>query len=270
MAYGDSSEIPDIRIIQSEILLHCHRGSAEQSKYRAEAAPDSAMTCGFLFHMSVDGRAVIYHPAERATMNVTVESRATEKVTASDDALAASKAMEEMLRELSPQDESPGARAAAPLQQWTKTAISSTSVMDRAPQFQAEIKFNIKFQDLTAIRPFATKLYHLPCVVIRSFEWSLTDATTASYQSRLRREAALDAMAKAKDYCETLGCATPRPTQLQEKLFYNGIGQGYGTTGIEYDRAENFYGGSGRYERLDFMPQDVQLIREVTVKFDAG
>lgn len=76
---------------------------------------------------------------------------------------------------------------------------------------------DIRFQHFgSEMAAFGSKVSTLPHAEISRIDWILTAPTRKSYEGRLRREAARDALEKAKDYCEVLGCGAPRPVELTE------------------------------------------------------
>nr|POF01246.1 hypothetical protein CFP56_21194 [Quercus suber] len=179
-----------------------------------------------VFAMNVSGRAEIPHAAERARINVCVASSGPNKAAVSDEVMTTAKHIEALCRELSPLDESPDAKAAAALAHWSKTGLSATSHMPAydsaadtpAPprQYDIRIDFDIRFRDFGALGGFGSTLSTLPHVEVSSITWLLTPATERSYRAQLRKDAARDALQKAHDYCEVLGCGAPRPVELAE------------------------------------------------------
>ena len=79
------------------------------------------------FSLKVTGNAVIPHPAERAVINVAVESSGQNKATVSDEVLTTAKHLETLLRQMAPSDRTPEAKQASPLAHWSKTGLTATS-----------------------------------------------------------------------------------------------------------------------------------------------
>ena len=251
------------------------------------------------FHLIVTGKSEIPHPAERAIINVSVSSSGTNKASVSDEVITTAKHIETLLSPLSPQNESPEAKASAPLAHWSKTSLSSTShvpynhknpdiTLDR--QYTASISFDIRFRDFKALGSFGTKLSSLSHVEVQNIDWRLTDATEKSFKAQLRKEAAKDAMQKARDYCEVLGCTNVRPVELREGdarasmpsgpgggLFGNSSG-GPGA-GLFAQQAPQMQmarmarrapdGDDQKSEDLAYDAQEVKMAMEITVKFQA-
>ena len=176
------------------------------------------------FVINVDGHAEIPHPAERAVINVLVASAGTNKASVSDEVLTTARHLETLLRELSPNEETPEAKAASPLAHWSKTSLSATSHVPynhqkeiyEARQFNASISFDIRFKEFKALGSFGSRLSALSHVEVPNINWILTEATEKSYRSQLRKEAARDSLQKAREYCEVMNCTNVRPVELEE------------------------------------------------------
>ena len=240
------------------------------------------------FTINVDGRAEIPHPAERALIDVVISSSGNNKASVSEEVLTTAKHVENLLGELSPQDESPEAMQAAPLAHWSKTSLTATSHVPYddnsnplARQYDASIQFDIRFKEFKALGAFGARLSALSHVEVRSIRWILTDATEKSYRARLRKEAALDALEKARDYCEVLDCSNVRPLELEEVRYFSGAAS-YGRNTTRYaqspgsmrmqsaSRSARESANDARDESpLEFKPEEVKMSMEIRVKFHA-
>lgn len=174
------------------------------------------------FELTVSGKAVVTHPAERAVINVKAVSTGPDKASAVDEATIAAKQVELLLRELSPQEQTAEAKAAAALAHWSKMSLSSTSWMphdndgkpDPPRQYKASVSFDIRFRNFEALGSFGTQISSMPHVEVYGIDWILTTDTERSYEPQLRRESAADAMQKAKEYCDVFACTNLRPVEL--------------------------------------------------------
>ena len=77
--------------------------------------------------VEVEGHTEIPHHAERALIHVSVASTGTNKAAVSDEVLTTTKHIENLLKDLSPADETQAAKVAAPLAHWSKNSMSATS-----------------------------------------------------------------------------------------------------------------------------------------------
>ncbi|KAF7197360.1 hypothetical protein HII31_01170 [Pseudocercospora fuligena] len=218
------------------------------------------------FSLKVEGNAEIPLPADRAIINVLVKSEGLNKSAVSDEALTAAKHIEKILREMSPAE----AKAASPLAHWSKTSLSATSYRPRNDegelqprQYKSSITFDIRFKEFKALGAFGTRISSVPNVEVRDIEWVLTEETQALHRSRLRKMAARDAMEIAKDYCDALGCGSPRPVNLEV--------DGYRSRGNRYHMASQELGGGEDDSSvvLEFTPQEVKMDMGVEVTFHA-
>ena len=242
------------------------------------------------FMVRVSGGAEIPHPAQRALIDVVVSSSGSVKAAVSDEVLTTARHVEALLGELSPTDDSPEAKQAAPLAHWSKTSLSATSyIPDYDPpatppprQYDASINFDIRFKEFKALGAFGAKLSALSHVEVQKIRWILTNATEKSFRSRLRKEAARDALTKAQDYCEVLGCAGLRPIELEEFSYYSGsISSNRGNYArasqepmqVAKRAAKAPAGQDERDERdespLEFRPEEVKMTLGIQVKFHA-
>lgn len=243
------------------------------------------------FTINVDGSAEIPHPAERALIDVVVSSSGTNKASVSDNVLTTAKHVEDLLRELSPKDDTAKGKQDSPLAHWSKTSLSATSHVPyhepgNAPpprQYDASIHFDIRFKEFKALGGFGARLSSLSHVEVRNIKWILTDETEKSYRSRMRKEAARDALQKAADYCEVLNCTNVRPVDLEEVRYSCGPSS-HGRSTVRYAQelgdsrpramaVQSPYAPGGDDQRdespLEFKPEEVKMSMEIAVKFHA-
>lgn len=243
------------------------------------------------FTIHVNGKAVIPHPAERALINVVVASSGTSKQWVSDEVITTAKHVEGLLRELSPKNDSEEAKKAAPLAHWSKTSLSATSHVPRdrdgndlARKYHATVTFDIRFRNFEKLGSFGTRLSVIPHVEVNNIQWILTNITEKAFHSQLRKEAARDALQKAEDYAEVLGCKHVKPVELSEAGLSSHAGM-YAARMVQQQQPQGLYaqtapgsnpfGGFGvngtqRNESgLDFRPEEVTMSLDVTAKFHA-
>ncbi|WPH01467.1 Hypothetical protein R9X50_00431300 [Acrodontium crateriforme] len=240
-------------------------------------ASQSISPLPFTIHAS--GHAEIPHASERGVMNVIVSSSGTNQAAVSDEVLTTSRHVEDLLRAYEPSDNTPEAELAAPLAHWNRTSLGSTSHVpyvdnDKPPKprmYTCKVTFDISFKDFKALGAFGAKLTALPHVEMNNINWILTPATERSFKSQLRREAALDALQKAQDYCEALGCTNPRPVNLTEEGLDDGRNEPPpGMHAQPHMRLRSAApSGQGEKTELEFRPQEVKMTMNLTVKFHA-
>lgn len=241
------------------------------------------------FSLSVNGRAELPLLAERAIINVSVSSEGLDKAKVSTDIISAAKQIESMLREMSAKDETPAAKAAAALAHWSKTSLSATSYVPPAQprrhselfreeakepprRYRGIIQFDVRFKDFNALGSFSTRISSIEHVEVKDINWTLTEVTEAKYRSQLRKDAAKDALAKAQDYCEVLGCVKLRPEKMQDHTFTN---HGQAAHGMQMHSMARM--GRVRFsevqdeakEELEFTPQEIKMTMDVSVSFRA-
>lgn len=233
------------------------------------------------FTLKVEGRAEIGLPAERAIINVTVSSSGLNKAAVSDEVITAARHVEALLREFSPTGDSAEAKAASPLAHWSKTSLSATSYMPsphvddeevkpRVRHYRSSIKFDIRFKEFKALGSFGARISSVAHVELQDIEWILTEETKLSYRPQMRQLAAKDAMARAQEYCDVLGCTNLRPVELDE------TGSMYSSSNRRYAMAAQEVGGYYREEDddegkpiLEFTPQEVKMSMDIGINFHA-
>lgn len=249
------------------------------------------------FALTVSGTSEIPLLAERAIINVAVSSDGLDKAKVSNDIISAARQIESMLRELSPDDDTPAVKAAAPLAHWSKTSLSATSYVppskhnwsnaahfgaplhptmitndddeEPARRYRGNIKFDIRFKDFKALGSFGTKISSIEHVEVSNITWSLTDATEAKYRTQLRRDAAKDALTKARDYCDVLGCVKLRPVELHDNQSYHMPHMRQGRALQMQSAMAAADPGQEQMEELEFTPQEIKMTMEISIKFHA-
>ena len=235
------------------------------------------------FTITVTGQAVIPHRAERALINVVVASSGISKQWVSDEVVTTSMHVEDLLKELSPKENTEEAKKAAALAHWSKTSLSATSHVPRdkdghdlARKYFASVTFDIRFRNFEKLGSFGTRLSTIPHVEINNIQWILTNITEKAFRSQLRKEAAREALQKAEDYAEVLGCKRVRPFELAESSYDSHAGMGAARMmqqqmPLQYQRAPgaNSIGAQRNETGLDFRPEEVTMSLNVTAKFHA-
>jgi hypothetical protein len=237
------------------------------------------------FTIELEGQAEIPHHAERALIHVSASSTGLNKAAVSDEVLTTAKHIENLLRDLAPVDDTPAAKDAASLAHWSKTSLSSTSWLPwdhrankhKAREYNACIKFDIRFKKFKELGEFGARLSALEHCEVTDIDWILTAATEKSYRAQLRRAAAHDAMQKAQDYCDVLGCTNVRPVKLEETQGAHRISAlDRRNMGVSYQpmQVAPGYGPQSAVEQrnestLEFRPQEVRMKMSVCVKFCA-
>jgi uncharacterized protein YggE len=228
--------------------------------------------------ITTTGTSTISRPAERATVTIQVNSSGPSQQEVSQDVISTSQTLQNSLKELSSGTETGRAAAGSGMIQWSLSTLSTFSypmwndaqqvhvdpTKKREMKYTASTTLTIKFANLKLLGGVCTDLSELQFVSIRSIEWSLTDATTASLNSQSRREAVQDAVAKARDYAAAVDVMNVKAVDIQDQGAPHRFG-GRGTT-----RAQGPQMGQGRPEenRLNFEPENCELNCSVTVRFE--
>jgi uncharacterized protein YggE len=174
--------------------------------------------------IAVTGNGATTLPAEHATLTLQIQSRpcpTTEE---------APKALEHFITQLSetlalycPKGEKSGQRAAIAhysigagdvLTHHERSAESSgfMSVSSKTPvtkSYVAKADMYVVFADFSALDSLATQFNAMDKVRVQGVQWSLSDASLAASRASSRKEAAKDALQRARDYAEALAGLEP-------------------------------------------------------------
>ncbi|KAF7190697.1 hypothetical protein HII31_07856 [Pseudocercospora fuligena] len=172
------------------------------------------------FEIHLDGEANISLPAERTLLKFTVTNTTDEKSEAAKTVVSTARQVESLLIENS---------KSAVIDHWTRTSMTeteeypynhATNKRSEEPEYEAEIKFEARFQNFAAVGPFISGLSDLPHIDTEPVEWILLEETKASHRASLRAKSARNAQQKAIEYANALGYGKVTPSKLREGNVY--------------------------------------------------
>jgi uncharacterized protein YggE len=208
------------------------------------------------------GNSNITRRAERAIVAATVSIEGHDQETVSKGVTVASTSLQNLFAELGSNSHSGEPAPNAPVTAWNMRSVSTSSDRPRDPQgvelarrYTANAIFEVEFRDFTKMGPVTTQLLAMPNVNINSTVWRLTEQTKESLGSQSRKEAVQDAMARARDFAEAAGCKEVRPFEIAD-----------GYSSLEYASDVPQGRKSAEGSELSFVPEDVQLRANVTIK----
>lgn len=225
--------------------------------------------------IQVRGESTITHRAERAILNLSIQTESTSQEDATKRTFAITNSIKPSLIDLAKKNDAGEPSEDAAVTGWTMTSLSTGNrvLRDRDQKivenkFTATTTFTVKFQDFAQLGTFATTWAGKDDVSIRSVTWSLTDVTKEALGRRSRHEAVENAVMKAKDYADALGLGEPKVTQLQDGS-HSMSNHAHMARKMARPR-----GADGRFEQvgeeIGFEPEDVQLKNFCTVHFEVG
>ena len=194
--------------------------------------------------ISTWGESTHSHPAQLATLHISVSSEGQSQDVVSEDVAIASLGLRMMLESMAvpslvedatqrlplyEETQSTSTTSSKPVSKWSSSNLSTGSYLqyregpreadavisrsesraqrtDSQPQkvFTATQTFLASFTDFPSLGPFATTLSIMPYVSINHVSWSLTPATHASLATKSRKEAVGDAVKRASDLADGL------------------------------------------------------------------
>jgi len=218
--------------------------------------------------ITVQGNSTITRTAERAIVTFAVFTEGNDQEAVSKDVTATSKSLQILFTEISPKTESGEPTPEAPVTAWNMRPMYTNSYRPRETQgvdadriFTANTAFEVEFRDFNKLGNIMTQLLGKPNVNINNTTWRLKEQTKDSLGSQSRRQAVLDAMAKAQDFAEAAGCKQVRPVEITDGYSSVEYASDMPQRGKQFDRADA--------SELSFAPEDVQLRASVSMKFYA-
>ena len=235
--------------------------------------PKEAKKTELTLHIS--GNAEKEHPAERCLLAIMVRTKGPKKAVLAEEANAAAMTLERLLRQLSAQDKSPESFAAAAIAHWARTSFSTRDDIShdfrsssmKTMQYETSITFDVRFKDFSTLGYFNKTISALPLVEVRGVAWDWTPATTKSINSTLRKEAAQDALSKATEFCQALGCSRLRPTSLHDESRNGGDVTNDGST--MHMRMLSKMAVSPTMEDMNFQPHMLKKTLTIQMEFCA-
>ncbi|ARC55667.1 hypothetical protein AS850_01080 [Frondihabitans sp. 762G35] len=174
---------------------------------------------------AVAGNATTSHPAERATLRVTVAVTSTDRA---DAGRAAASAHAAAITEVRAHE------AAGAVTEWSAESVSTGILREYTPsgevapeRFRARAGIDAVFADFERLAEWVGSLSTREGIEIAGLDWGLTPEVSARLEREVRIAAVQDALTKSKDYAAALGL--PLPTL--EAVFEDGLRPGVGGGG---------------------------------------
>ncbi|KZP25814.1 hypothetical protein FIBSPDRAFT_855447 [Athelia psychrophila] len=225
----------------------------------------------------VEGHSTLYRLAERAAMSVDISSEGPSQDIVSTDVTATARKLQSELDELCPlsADGSGEISPDAPVSFYALEALSTWSRADTDKEgnetggrtYGARTHLDIRFRDFSRLGAMTDMLSKMPLISVKGVTWKLTEETEKLLAVQSRKEALEDAVQRARDFAEVVGCKKVECveiTQGDEPVSYGRTRQtARRSTGGAMSGGE--VGGG-----LDFEPQKVMKNASVSVQFIAS
>ena len=158
--------------------------------------------------ITVRGHARRQFAPNRCTVRVRVSADGSSRAAAADRADTAVREVTDIVTTLHD-------RPASPVSRWTFDQVQHSrhrpydrDGKKRAWQYYSSATITVTFVEFEAIAPFVAQVADVESVTVGHLDWWLTRKATLKRTARVRDQAVLDALAKAKGYTASLGYNT--------------------------------------------------------------
>lgn len=237
--------------------------------------------------INVQGSGSAIRRAERAllVLEATSGQRNTQEEASRLVTLTANK-IRDTITPHCPQDEETGqTKENSPIAHFSMTSLETSSYRERINTNDKDAKeatyhttytgrasFTIKFADFSVLDELATLFSAMDNVRIERIKWALTDATTNSIKGGARKQAAEDAIQRARDYAEVFAGVDAGTAAKKVKAVKINEGHHYSQSTrpkLHYGKAQRMYGHVvEKSDLLRFEPEDVSLEVSIDGKFE--
>ena len=158
--------------------------------------------------ITVRGHASRQFAPNRCTVHVRVSADGSSRAAAADRADAALREVTDIATTLHDRPASPVSRWTFDQAQHSRHRPYDRDGKKRAWQYYSSATITVTFADFQAIAPFIAQVADVESVTVGYLDWWLTRKATLKRTARVRDQAVLDALAKAKGYTASLGYNT--------------------------------------------------------------
>lgn len=226
--------------------------------------------------ITVQGQHSAFHPAERATVHLTIHFDGARREPVFDAVNAAAEDVRGRITALhdGPNHDGKG----RPVTWWSSDSLQvwgdrpwNQEGKQLPVVFHARIGFSAKFSDFDALARFLEELASRDGVTIGSIEWALTEARKTSVTTEVRSRAVKDAVNKATVYAQSIGLGSVRavaiadPGMLGDQVGASGGGMQFASS----SRAFKSMDAAGNPE-LSLKPEDIEIAAVVDARFVAS
>lgn len=231
--------------------------------------------------INVTGKSAVQRLAERAVLNVTVESVDLTQSKVRSDVRSACATLQNIFTQLSPKPETGHIAPDATVTVWTMSSIKSFSEIphqrdesahEKPREYTARSSFEVTFQKFEDMGNLMTQLLEIPFVEISRTYWQLTEPTKRALEVESRKAAMSDAVRNANDLAEVLGrqvaCMEVKDTGFSVKPSRGAPSQELGVLPSQVVRGKRIEGEGQK--KLMVQPETLQFDSEVEAKFATG
>ncbi len=221
--------------------------------------------------ITVQGSHSARHPAERATVHLSVNHDGDKR----EPVFAAATATAEHLRTAITSLHN---AASGPVVSWSSDAVRvwgdrpwNNEGKQLAVVYHAVINFTAEFSDFDELSRFVETAATTELVTIGRIAWALAKERQLIVDNEVRAGAVADAVAKATAYASAIGLSTVTPTALADPGM---LGEQSGTAGGGYELASSTRGfmkmDAVGTAALSLSPEDIEVSAAVDARFVAN
>lgn len=221
--------------------------------------------------ITVQGQHASFHPAERATVHLSIHFDGARRGPVFD---AATTAAEDVRGRVSALHDS----QKGPVTWWSSDSVQvwgdrpwNQEGKQLPVVYHARINFTAKFGDFGALARFVEDMAGLDGITISRLEWTLTDARRVAVTAEVRSRAVKDAVSKATVYAQSIGLGSVRAIAIADPGM---LGDQVGTAGggmqlASSSRQFKAMDAAGAPE-LSLKPEDIEVAAVVDARFVAS
>ena len=216
--------------------------------------------------ITVQGTFDAFHPAERATVTVSIGFEGPEARPVVAQTTQGTSALVAGIVERHDPERGPVTWYATDrIRVWANRPFHDKGVQNPLVH-HAQTTTRAKFSDFEELARWVERAAVHPGVRVDGIEWALTERTKADTVAEVRTRAVEDARRKATTYAEALGLADLRCVAVADPGMLGDHGSGGGATPLAYSRAAAAEGTGG----LSFTPEDIAVSAAVDARFLAS
>lgn len=222
--------------------------------------------------ITVQGQHSSFHPAERATVHLSIHFDGPRRGSVFDAVNAAAEDVRARVTVL--HDAQKG-----PITWWSSDSVQvwgdrpwNQDGKQLPVVFHARINFTAKFGDFAALARFVEDLAGIDGVTISQLEWALTDTRRVAVTAEVRSRAVKDAVSKATVYAQSIGLGSVRAIAIADPGMLGDQVGASGGGGMQFAASSRQFKAmdAGGTPELSLKPEDIEVSAVVDARFVAS
>ncbi|MBX3067424.1 MAG: SIMPL domain-containing protein [Cryobacterium sp.] len=221
--------------------------------------------------VTVQGSYSTFHPAERATLFVSVSFDGSKRDAVFAKANSAADDIRKRVSALHNEKTGPVTKwSSDQVQVWGSRPWSQDG--KQLPfVYHASIGFNAAFSDFAALSKLVEQLASIEGVSLGSITWELTDARLKALTTEVQAKAVQDAAAKAKSYAKAAGFKKVQAVAIADPGMLGNSGSSAEAPRLKMAAMRSFAGREAdAVPELSLKPEDIEVSASVDARFEAS